>query len=333
MRSFPVTPGFAAGFPVYSQALGALGNDTGTMDTPEDHSNQLALDELTKIAAVDITEHRQSRVHVGVELGPHVLAFEGHDSGRRLIRNHRRRQFALATLDGAEVVQERLHSLDAGVLSVPVHKFSWQRLGDPRLNCDRLPQSGTRRAKLPLEVVKNGFHADIVFPCMGSRQPIYGKGLVNTPATGSAAMSEPLLQIVGENLSRLMAAKPALGSTTLVEKASAEAGFAVGKSTVHRVTQGATPVNLKVIESLAKTFGIDPWQLLVPRLDPKNLPTIGEAGHAQTKLIAEVVSIAHRIVALAAAADLEDSGKAANDSRPMGFIDTEGYRGPDRRGS
>lgn len=51
-----------------------------------------------------------------------------------------------------------------------------------------------------------------------------------------------------------------------------EAGIALG--TVSRLKACETSVGLDVLERVASVFGLQPWQLLVPGLDPANPPTL-----------------------------------------------------------
>lgn len=58
----------------------------------------------------------------------------------------------------------------------------------------------------------------------------------------------------GENLTRL----------------AREAG--VGPGTATRLKEGKTSVGLDVVQRIARAFGLEPWQLLIPGLDPARLP-------------------------------------------------------------
>ena len=60
----------------------------------------------------------------------------------------------------------------------------------------------------------------------------------------------------GENLRRL----------------SRESGIGLGS--VVRLKEQRTSVGLDVLEKLAKIFGLQPWHLLTPDLDPANPPVI-----------------------------------------------------------
>lgn len=48
----------------------------------------------------------------------------------------------------------------------------------------------------------------------------------------------------------------------------------VGRGTIQRIKEGNTSCGLDVVTKLATAFGIDPWQLLVPNIDPNRLPRL-----------------------------------------------------------
>lgn len=73
-------------------------------------------------------------------------------------------------------------------------------------------------------------------------------------------------QILGANLSSLMNSSSELASAPAVERATAQKGLKVGRSTVQRVKDGDTTVNLDYIEVFAKVFHKEPWQLLHPAI-------------------------------------------------------------------
>lgn len=73
-------------------------------------------------------------------------------------------------------------------------------------------------------------------------------------------------QILGANISSLMNSSSELASAPAVERATAQKGLKVGRSTVQRVKDGDTTVNLDYIEVFAKVFQKEPWQLLHPAI-------------------------------------------------------------------
>jgi hypothetical protein len=88
-------------------------------------------------------------------------------------------------------------------------------------------------------------------------------------------------KILGANLSRLMASSVEYGSAPAVERATAEKGQKVGRSTVQRVKDAETTVNLDYIDVFAKVFRKEPWELLHPAMgegnDAPNAPSLPQA--------------------------------------------------------
>lgn len=91
-------------------------------------------------------------------------------------------------------------------------------------------------------------------------------------------------QILAANLRALMDASPHWRSTLTVEKATALRGAKVGKSTIDRALKSETALTLDNVEALAKLFGLDAWQLLVPAMRPDNPPLLRSVGEAEDKL-------------------------------------------------
>lgn len=55
----------------------------------------------------------------------------------------------------------------------------------------------------------------------------------------------------------------------------------VGRSTVDRMSKGATPFEIANLEAIARVFEIEVWQLLAPTFDPENLPVLRSVGDAE----------------------------------------------------
>ena len=73
--------------------------------------------------------------------------------------------------------------------------------------------------------------------------------------------------VLGQNLSRLMKDSGGrLDSAVALEKATADAGNKIGRSTINRICNGTTPVNLDYIEVLGRVFKKKPWEMLHPAL-------------------------------------------------------------------
>lgn len=73
-------------------------------------------------------------------------------------------------------------------------------------------------------------------------------------------------KILADNLAALMSQSPEINSVVALERATANRGSKVGKSTVQRVLACETTVNLDYVESFAKVFHIQAWQLLHPTM-------------------------------------------------------------------
>lgn len=82
-------------------------------------------------------------------------------------------------------------------------------------------------------------------------------------------MEEGIRSILSANLKALMAATP--GRSTLPE-ITAAGGPTNG--TLDRIRRAATGYGIDQLDLLAEAFNMQPWQLLVPGLDPRNLPIL-----------------------------------------------------------
>jgi hypothetical protein len=74
-----------------------------------------------------------------------------------------------------------------------------------------------------------------------------------------------LREHLAENLKRLMDSPTSRYRTAQsIQDASARLQCKIGRSTVQRIRDAATPVNLDYVEALARVFNAEPWQLLRP---------------------------------------------------------------------
>lgn len=78
-------------------------------------------------------------------------------------------------------------------------------------------------------------------------------------------------KILAVNLAQLMAHSPDLKSEAKIAAAAKVAK--ISQRTVNRARNGAQ-VRLESLAGLAEAFGLAPWQLLVPGLDPANPPIL-----------------------------------------------------------
>lgn len=80
-------------------------------------------------------------------------------------------------------------------------------------------------------------------------------------------MKIPTSQILADNLRKLMKA-----SKDLTSQADVGAKAGVNQRTVGRILNQEHFPTLDILEAIAGVFKLEPWQLLVPNLDPSNPP-------------------------------------------------------------
>lgn len=102
-----------------------------------------------------------------------------------------------------------------------------------------------------------------------------------------------LREVVSENIRSLMAAHPVLTSQSEIAR-----HCEIPQRTVGRIINCETQANLGSIVGIATAFGIEPWQLLVPGLNPEKPPhlsflTIEEANALQalSKAVADIQAV------------------------------------------
>lgn len=77
-------------------------------------------------------------------------------------------------------------------------------------------------------------------------------------------MNETARSILAENLKALMAARPGLGTFTEIVAAGGPSN-----GTLDRIRRQESGCSVDQLDLLARVFGLEPWQLLVPNLDPR----------------------------------------------------------------
>lgn len=82
--------------------------------------------------------------------------------------------------------------------------------------------------------------------------------------------NKPLTEVLAENVRALMDERGL--KQTGVAKNATRAGKPIDQRTVGRVLAGEFPAQVTTLDGLAAGIGVEPWQLLVPNLDPKSLP-------------------------------------------------------------
>lgn len=61
-------------------------------------------------------------------------------------------------------------------------------------------------------------------------------------------------------------------------------GYDIDQGTISRIENRRLVPSVDVLEALAHGLDVEPWKLLVPYLDPKNLPILREASAAERDL-------------------------------------------------
>jgi hypothetical protein len=107
--------------------------------------------------------------------------------------------------------------------------------------------------------------------------------------------SPPARRVLAENLKALMESSKDFGGIVALEQATITRGGKIGKSTIDRILKETTPVNLDYVETLAKVFGLAPWQMLVPGLKPANPQILRSTGADEDELYRRIAELAQHI--------------------------------------
>lgn len=97
-------------------------------------------------------------------------------------------------------------------------------------------------------------------------------------------------KVLAENLGRLMRFHHDLDSNPKLSKKSG-----LGLGTISRLRNGDVDPNLATLESLAGAFGLSPWQMLVPHMDPANTPALQPITESERKLYERLREVAREI--------------------------------------
>ena len=89
--------------------------------------------------------------------------------------------------------------------------------------------------------------------------------------------------VLWENVSALM--RQRYGKEHLTKFAK---DIGAGPGTATRIKNQETSIGLDVIDRIAVEFKLEPWQLLVPNLDPTNPPVLAPLSDAERKLYAKL---------------------------------------------
>jgi len=109
--------------------------------------------------------------------------------------------------------------------------------------------------------------------------------------------------VLGVNVSALMAAsapKPDApkGGTDLSSNPKLAKKTKLGTGTISRLRNGSVNANLETLEAIAKAFDVEPWQLLVPMMDPNNAPVLQAAGDSERELYKQFKTIAKQVASI-----------------------------------
>lgn len=96
-------------------------------------------------------------------------------------------------------------------------------------------------------------------------------------------------KIIAENIASLMAASVGLRTQQALGKACG-----IDQRTIGRILNQEHSPSIDKLQLIADAFGIQTWQLLIPRLDPKNLP-VCELTQVEVELYRKLRTLAYTI--------------------------------------
>ena len=123
----------------------------------------------------------------------------------------------------------------------------------------------------------------------GHYDPNSGSGAIPGLGVGlsdNEDMPRDAKDVLAANLKALMASREDRQTLT---KITAAGGGSNG--TLDRIRRGVGSTSLAHLQQLAASFGLEPWQLLVPQLDPENLPELA-LSQEQRRAIADARHLA-----------------------------------------
>lgn len=91
--------------------------------------------------------------------------------------------------------------------------------------------------------------------------------------------------VLSRNIEALMDYNPIIKSQSEVSR-----HCKIPQRTVGRILNGEVHANLSSLVGIATAFGIEPWQLLVPGLNPANLPRLHYLDEQQADALAKLVA-------------------------------------------
>ncbi len=105
----------------------------------------------------------------------------------------------------------------------------------------------------------------------------------HTLRAGVCTLSDMPHRVLASNLAKLMATSLDMKSQRAVAKRAD-----IDQRTVGRILNQEHSPNLDQIAALAEAFGLLPWQMLVPDLDPKDPPSV-QLSRTEAAMYARVV--------------------------------------------
>jgi Helix-turn-helix len=99
-----------------------------------------------------------------------------------------------------------------------------------------------------------------------------------------------LSRLFCENLARLMAAHPELGSQSALARRCK-----VGQSSIGRILAQDQSPTLDMVWKIAEAFDLEPWQMLIDDLDPRNPPITKAVDDRQRMLFARFRAAAEEL--------------------------------------
>lgn len=99
-------------------------------------------------------------------------------------------------------------------------------------------------------------------------------------------------RVLAANLAKLMAhaaesRRPDLASQNALAIYCTHRGNKIGQTTVGRIMRAEVNAEIDTIEAVARAFGLQAWQMLVPGLDPKAHPKVLSRADAEKQRIIE----------------------------------------------
>lgn len=97
--------------------------------------------------------------------------------------------------------------------------------------------------------------------------------------------------VVAKNLQTLMDSRASLNTIEKLVKAGAGSN-----GTLDRMRRGVSACRIDALADVAKAFGLEAWQLLVPNLDPEHPPALEMDSRRAELVQVELREIASRIL-------------------------------------